>query len=75
MGNPAVRAVLYMPALTAMRFNPILKKWAANLRARGKRAKQVIAAVMRRLLVLAYGVLSLAGRSNPPSLLDTQHGI
>ena len=67
MGNPAVRAVLYMPALTAMRFNPILKKWAANLRARGKRAKQVIAAVMRRLLVLAYGVLK-SGRPFEPAL-------
>jgi transposase len=56
-GNAAVRAVLYMPAICAMRWNPIIAKWSANLKARGKRFKQRVAAVMRRLLVLAYGVL------------------
>jgi len=55
MGNPHVRRVLYMPAISAMRCNPILKDFSARLRARGKRTKQIIAAVMRRMLVLAYG--------------------
>jgi transposase len=57
MGNVHVRRVLYMPALTAMRWNPFLKAFAERLLARGKRPKQIRAAVMRRLLVLAYGVL------------------
>ena len=46
-----------MPAITAMRCNPLLNDFAARLKARGKRPKQIIAAVMRRLLVLAYGVV------------------
>jgi transposase len=56
-GNAHVRRVLYMPALAAMRFNPVLIAFANRLRANGKRPKQIIVAVMRRLLVLAYGVL------------------
>jgi len=57
MGARPVRRVLYMPAIAAMRCNPVLSAFAARLRANGKRPKQIIAAVMRRLLVLAYGVL------------------
>jgi transposase len=70
VGNAAIRAVLYMPAISAMRYNPILSKWAANLRARGKRPKQIIAAVMRRLLVLAYGVLKSGQAFDPAFALD-----
>jgi transposase len=57
VGNVHVRRVLYWPAITAMRCNPVLIAFAARLRANGKRPKQIIAAAMRRLLVLAYGVL------------------
>lgn len=56
-GNAAVRSALFYPAMTAMVYNPPLKLWSAQLRSRGKTAKQVIAATMRRLLVIAWGVL------------------
>lgn len=56
-GNAALRRVLYMPALSAQRFNPRLAPWAAQLAARGKSKMQILGAVMRKLLVLAYGVL------------------
>jgi transposase len=56
-GNSRVRRMLYMPAVVAMRCNPVLKAFAERLRLAGKRGKKVVAAVMRRLLVLAYGVL------------------
>jgi transposase len=76
VGNTAVRAVLYMPAIAAMRrWNPILSKWETNLRARGKRPKQIIAAVMRRLLVLAYGVLKSGRAFDPSFALDGRHRI
>ncbi len=67
MGARPVRRVLYMPSITAMRCNPVLSAFAARLRANGKRPKQIIAAVMRRLLVLAYGVLK-SGRPFTPRL-------
>jgi len=56
-----------MPAIVAMRCNPVLKAFAIRLRASGKRGKQIVAAVMRRLLVLAYGVLK-SGRAFDPHL-------
>ena len=56
-GNVHVRRALFMPALSALKHNPIMKAFAVRLRANGKRSKQVIVAVMRRLIVLAYGVL------------------
>lgn len=56
-GNVHLRRILYFPAMTAMTHNPILKAFAERLRQRGKRPKQIIAAVMRRLVVVAYGVL------------------
>ena len=46
-----------MPAIVALRFNPILKIFADRLQAAGKHKRLIIGAVMRKLLVLAYGVL------------------
>jgi transposase len=46
-----------MPATVAMRANPILRVFAERLRAKGKRPKVVITAVMRKLLLLAWILL------------------
>lgn len=51
-GRAHVRNVLYMATLAAMRFNPIIKAFAARLTAKGKRKKVVIVAAMRKLLSL-----------------------
>jgi transposase len=67
VGNRQLRRVLFFPAITAIRYNPLLSAWAEQLRARGKRPKQIIAAAMRRLLVLAYGVLK-SGRPFDPAV-------
>jgi len=56
-GRAALRAALYMPALAAMKHNPILRVFAARLKAQGKLAQQIIVAVMRKLLHQAYGIL------------------
>lgn len=57
MGRASLRAALYMPAIVAKQHNPYLKVWAETLSARGLSGKQVIVAVMRKLLHLAYGIL------------------
>jgi transposase len=57
VGKAAVRGYLYLPALNAMRTNPILHAFAARLRKRHKPEMVIVAAVMRKLLHLAYGVL------------------
>jgi transposase len=57
MGTPRIRHALYFPAITALRCNPAIKEWAAGLRERGKCEMQIICAVMRKLIHLAFGVL------------------
>jgi hypothetical protein len=56
-GRASLRAALYMPAVVAQNHNPALKDWAAQMQQRGLTGKQVVVAVMRKLLHLAYGVL------------------
>lgn len=56
---------LYMPALVAIRRNPLIKAFAERLRTKGKAAKKVIAAVIHRLLRIAVGVLKTGQLFNP----------
>lgn len=57
MGCARLRKSLYMPALVSVRFNPLMKAFYQKLLAKGKPKKVALVAVMRKLLVLAYGVL------------------
>jgi transposase len=57
MGSPRIRHALYFPAVTAIRCSPLIKAWAQGLRERGKCEMQIIGAVMRKLVQIAYGVL------------------
>lgn len=57
VGSPTVRRILYFPAISARRHNPLIAPWCDHLAARGKTKMQIIGAAMRKLLVLAYGVL------------------
>jgi transposase len=61
-GPAHLRRALYLPAIVAMRANPALRAFAERLRARGKPAKVVIVAVMRKVLLLAWTLLR-TGRS------------
>lgn len=65
LGNARVRKALYMPAQTALRYNPLLIALKERLSSRGKRGKQIVVAAMRKLLVLAYGVLKSNTRFDP----------
>lgn len=51
-GRAAVRAVLYMAATVAVRWNAVLKAYFERLRARGKPYKVALVACMRKLLVI-----------------------
>ncbi len=65
-GNAQLRHALYFPAVVAMRHNPIILRQATRLRERGKHNMMIIAAAMRKLLTLAYGVLK-SGRPFDPA--------
>jgi transposase len=56
-GSNRLRKTLYFPALVAKRHNPLIKAFCARLEGRGKRKMQIVAAAMRKLVHLVYGVL------------------
>lgn len=56
-GNSVIRRALYMPAIVARRYNPVIKEFADRLKKAGKPNMVIIGAVMRKLLHIIYGVL------------------
>jgi transposase len=57
IGSARVRYALYFPALSALRHNPVLKAFGARLGQAGKHRMVIVAAAMRKLLHIVYGVL------------------
>jgi transposase len=66
-GDARLRKTLFMPAVTARRFNPVLACFADRLAATGKPKMVVIGAVMRKLAHMIYGVLK-SGKPFDPHL-------
>ncbi len=64
-GDAQLRAGLYFPALAAIRHNPILRAVAERLRKTGKKPMVIVAAIMRRLIGMAYAILK-SGRPFDP---------
>lgn len=66
-GRACVRSALYLAALSAARYNPGLRAFKERLEGRGKKAKVILTAVARKLLVQANAVLC-DGRPWSPDL-------
>lgn len=66
MGDSQLRTILYWPAITAWRWNPVVRAFCERLAANGKTKMQIIGAAMRKLLCLAYGVVK-SGKLFDPS--------
>lgn len=56
-GNARLRKALYLPTLTAIRFNPLLRGFFERLVAAGKPKMRAVGACMRKLVMVCYGVL------------------
>ena len=56
-GNARLRKALDLPAMTAVRFNPLVAAFYDRLVAAGKPKMAALGACMRKLLMIAYGVL------------------
>ena len=66
IGNATLRSSLYMPALSAMRFNPVVAALVGRLKSAGRlKPKQIVVAAMRKLLVPCFGVLKAGKRFDP----------
>lgn len=56
-GRADVRTILYMATLSAMRFNPVLKRFHDRLIAAGKLQKVAIVACMRKLVTIMNAII------------------
>jgi transposase len=56
-GRSSVRNVLYMAALVASRFNPVIKRFYQRLVAAGKKKKVALVACMRKLLTILNAMI------------------
>jgi transposase len=56
-GRAQVRAVLYMGAIVAARFNPVIRAFYQRLQRAGKAKKVVLTACMRKLLTILNAML------------------
>ncbi len=65
MGRRALRKAFFMPALVALRYNPVLMEMKQRLLANGKPKMAVVGAAMRKLVHIVYGVLKHRTPFNP----------
>lgn len=56
-GNPRARALLYMAAVVAIRYNPDVRALYCRLVARGKSKMSALGAAMRKLVHICFGVI------------------
>jgi transposase len=56
-GSAQVRKILYFPAITALKHNPVIKELGERLRKRGMCEMAIIGAAMRKLVHLIFGVV------------------
>lgn len=57
IGSSKLRRSLYFPALVAKNHNPLFSSFNENMTKKGKCAKVIITAIMRKLLHIIFGVL------------------
>ena len=56
-GRAKIRSVLYMAALVAVRFNPIIKAFYKRLRDKGKLKKVALTACMHKILIVLNAMM------------------
>lgn len=56
-GDPLLRKILYMPAMTAWTHNPLIRPFCERLKTNGKNGKAIVCAAMRKLIHIAFGVI------------------
>lgn len=70
MGHQRLRKALYMPAIVAVKYNPIMSRFYLKMLEKGKPKKVVICAVIRKLFVFAYGALKSGQKFDPEYQLN-----
>jgi transposase len=68
-GNANLRKALFMPAIVATKYNPIVHTFCARFSQTGLKPMEVVGAAMRKLLHLVFGILK-TGRPFDPNYLN-----
>lgn len=71
IGNARLRKALYMPALSAMIHNPIVKALHDRMKAKSKNGMVIACACMKKLVHLIYGVIKTNKPFDPAYTLKT----
>jgi len=74
VGSAAIRAALFMPAVSAKNTNPIMQPLVERLEQRGHCKMSIVVAVMRKLLHLIFGILK-SGQPFDPHYLEKRTAI
>ena len=64
-GRSQLRKAFFMPALVALRHNPVFIELKKRLTAAGKNKMAIVGAAMRKLIHVIYGVLKTRTPFNP----------
>ncbi len=64
-GRADVRSMLYMAALSAVRYNPVIKPFYERLIAKGKVKKVALVACMHKLLIILNAIIKSGKKWNP----------
>ncbi|MGH8297088.1 MAG: IS110 family transposase [Steroidobacteraceae bacterium] len=72
-GNAYLRTALYMPALSAVRYDPYARAFYQALLARGKKKIQALCAVMRKYLTGLWACLKAAEPFDSSRLFSSKH--
>lgn len=64
-GRAQLRHSMWLPTMTAMRWNPVIKAFATTLRDKGKSHKTIVVACMRKLLSLLTTMVANDEEWNP----------
>lgn len=65
-GDAALRSGLFLSAVSASRYAPVLREFRERLIANGKTKMQAVIACMRKLLMRVYGILKAVRRGETP---------
>jgi transposase len=66
-GSARIRKALFMPALSAIKYNPVIRAFRTRLLANGKPRMIIVGAIMRKLVHIIYGILK-SGRPFDPAI-------
>ena len=72
-GRARVRTALYMGALVASRFNPVIRDFYQRLLSAGKPKKLALTACMRKLLIILNSMLKYGSSWNHPAAKSLTH--